>query len=351
MAKEKVTIQQIADALGISRNTASKALNDTEGIPEETRARVIKKAIELKYKQFAYLETDGLLPKKTGNIALLTTNMPNTSHFGSQLISGLERRISTEGYNLSIHIVRDDERGEQALPVNFDASGVDGIVCIELFDPAYSRLLTELGIPVIFIDCAADAFYPDFGADILLMENEHSTYAMTRDLLADGLTEIGFVGDYNHCKSFRERWIGCERALSDAGLELSREQSILDEDRFFVFETGWMERRLERIGQLPQAFVCANDFIAVRLMRALKNIGVSIPGDIRVCGFDDSSESRIVEPHLTTVHIYSSDMGVKAGDMLLSRIRYPQQPYQVTHVYTKPIARESTQGGRMGRQA
>ncbi|MEJ8306349.1 LacI family DNA-binding transcriptional regulator [Saccharibacillus sacchari] len=351
MAKEKVTIQQIADALGISRNTASKALNDTEGIPEETRARVIKKAIELKYKQFAYLETDGLLPKKTGNIALLTTNMPNTSHFGSQLISGLERRISTEGYNLSIHIVRDDERGEQALPVNFDAAGVDGIVCIELFDPAYSRLLTELGIPVIFIDCAADAFYPDFGADILLMENEHSTYAMTRDLLADGLNEIGFVGDYNHCKSFRERWIGCGRALTDAGLSLSREQSVLDEDRFFIFETDWMERRLGSIERLPQAFVCANDFIAVRLMRALKNIGLSIPGDIRVCGFDDSSESRIVEPHLTTVHIYSSDMGVKAGDMLLSRIRNPRQPYQVTHVYTKPIARESTQGGRMGRQA
>jgi len=351
MAKEKVTIQHIADALGISRNTASKALNDTGGIPEETRARVIKKAIELKYKQFAYMETDGLLPKKTGNIALLTTNMPNTSHFGSPVISGLEQKISMEGYNLSIHIVRDDERGERTLPVNFDAAGVDGIVCIELFDPAYSRLLTELDIPVIFIDCAADAFYPDFGADVLLMENEHSTYALTRELLADGLTEIGFAGDYNHCKSFRERWIGYGRALADAGLDIPREQSILEEDRFFLFETDWMERKLETIGRLPQAFVCANDFIAVRLMKALKNSGVSVPGDVRVCGFDDSSESRIVDPHLTTVHIYSSDMGVKAGEMLLSRIRNPRQPHQVTHVYTKPIFRESTQGERIGNQA
>ncbi len=342
MAKEKVTIQDIADALGISRNTASKALNDSGGIPEETRTRVIKKAIELKYKQFAYMETDGLLTKKTGNIALLTTNMPNTSHFGSQVISGLERRISTEGYNLSIHIVREDERGERALPVNFDASAVDGIVCIELFDPEYSRLLTELGIPVIFIDCAADAVYPDFGADVLLMENEHSTYKLTRDLIASGLTEIGFAGDFNHCKSFRERWIGYGRALADAGLDIPKEQSILDDDRFFLFETDWMERKLEEIGDLPQAFVCANDFIAVRLMKALKNRGLSVPGDVKVCGFDDSSESRIVEPHLTTVHIYSSDMGVKAGEMLLSRIKNPTQPHQVAHVYTRPIEREST---------
>ncbi len=344
MAKEKVTIQQIADALGISRNTASKALNDSGGIPEETRARVIKKAIELKYKQFAYMESDGFLPKKTGNIALLTTNLPNTSHFGSQVISGLEKKISMEGYNLSIHIVRDDDRGERALPVNFDASGVDGIVCIELFDPVYSRLLTELAIPVIFIDCAADAAYPDFRADVLLMENEHSTYGMTRSLIEDGLTEIGFVGDFNHCKSFRERWIGYGRALADAGLDVPREQSILDEDRFFLFESDWMEQRLRQIGKLPQAFVCANDFIAVRLMRALKNGGLNVPADVRVCGFDDSPESRIVEPHLTTVHIFSSDMGVKAGEMLLSRIRNPRQPHQVTHLHTQPILRESTAG-------
>src|SRR5690242_15826653 len=104
MAKEKVTIQDIADALGISRNTASKALNGNTSIPDETRNKVIKKAIELKYKQFAFMESESILSKSSGNIALLTENLPNTSHFGSTLISGLEKRISAEGYNLSIHI-------------------------------------------------------------------------------------------------------------------------------------------------------------------------------------------------------------------------------------------------------
>lgn len=63
MAREKVTIQDIADALGISRNTASKALNGTNGIPDETRNKVIKKAIELKYKQFAFMDTESVQPK------------------------------------------------------------------------------------------------------------------------------------------------------------------------------------------------------------------------------------------------------------------------------------------------
>lgn len=341
MTKEKVTIQHIADALGISRNTASKALNGNEGIPDETRSKVIRKAIELKYKQFAYMESEGLIPRKTGNIALLTTNMPDSSHFGSPVISGLEKRISAEGYNLSIHIVREDERAARRLPNNFDAAAVDGIVCIELFDREYSELLTSLKIPVIFVDCAFDIDFSSFQADILLMENEHSIYHLTRNLLDNGYHRIGFVGDYRHCKSFGERWMGYNRALLENGIPVSPSLSILDEDRFFLFETDWIEKRLEQLDELPDAFVCANDFIAVRLMKALKSKGLSIPEEIGVTGFDNATESRIVEPHLTTVHIYSSEMGIKAAEMLLTRIRYPEQPYQVVHVQTRPLLRES----------
>ncbi|MEC0370651.1 LacI family DNA-binding transcriptional regulator [Paenibacillus chibensis] len=339
--KEKVTIQDIADALGISRNTASKALNGSDSIPSETRNKVIKKAIELKYKQFAYMETDNLLAKNPGNIALLTANMPSSSHFGSRLISGLEKRISAEGYNLSIHIVRDFERSAQQLPNNFETSKVDGIICIELFDKEYTQKITSLGLPTIFIDCAADMFYPDLEADLLLMENEHSTYFMTRKLIESGCSSLGFIGDYNHCKSFNERWAGFNRALTEAGLPLDLDQCILNPDKEFISEADWMDKRLAQITDLPAAFVCANDFIAVNVMKSLKNKNVSIPEDIAVVGFDNAPESRIVEPHLTTVHIFSDEMGITAADMLLSRIQEPSQPHQVTHIQTKPIFRES----------
>lgn len=96
------------------------------------------------------------------------------------------------------------------------------------------------------------------------------------------------------------------------------------------------------IAGLPSAFVCANDYIAVNFMKSLKNLNHSIPGDIVVCGFDNGPESKIIEPHLTTVHIYSNEMGVKAAEILLSRITHPEQPYQVSHIYTKPIIRDST---------
>ncbi|RCX13558.1 LacI family transcriptional regulator [Fontibacillus phaseoli] len=342
MAKEKVTIQDIADALGISRNTASKALNGSESIPDETRNKVIKKAIELKYKQFAFMENDSILSRSSGNIALLTENLPNTSHFGSLLISGLEKRISAEGYNLSIHIVRDIEQKSLLLPNNFDESNVDGIICIELFDLGYSKLITSLGIPTIFIDCSAYICYPEFQADILLMENEHSIYHLTKKLIDGGYSSFGFIGDYNHCRSFNERWVGFNRALTEAGIELDLSRCIVDDDRLFSSEPGWIDERLNGIRDLPSVFVCANDYIAVSVMKSLKSRNLSIPQDLVICGFDNSPESVIVEPHLTTVHIYSNEMGVKAAEMLLSRIGDPAQPYQVSHIYTKPVIREST---------
>lgn len=344
MAKEKVTIQHIADALGISRNTASKALNGSGSIPDETRNKVIRKAIELKYKQFAFMEGESLLTKSgnSRNIALLTENLPNTSHFGSTLISGLEKRISAEGYNLSIHIVRDIELESLSLPNNFDKSNVDGIVCIELFDLEYSRLITDLGIPTIFIDCSAHVCFPEFQADVLLMENEHSTYQLTKKLIEGGYKELGFIGDYNHCRSFNERWVGFNRALTEAGLELKLSQCVVDDDRLFSSKPGWMDDRLGEMEKLPSVFICANDYIAVSVIKALKNRNLSIPGDIVICGFDNGPESVIIEPHLTTVHIYSNEMGIKAAEMLLSRIHDPNQPHQVSHIYTKPIFREST---------
>ncbi|MBY0013705.1 LacI family DNA-binding transcriptional regulator [Paenibacillus typhae] len=342
MARGKVTIQDIADALGISRNTASKALNGTEGLPEETRNKVIKKAIELKYKQFSLIEPENVLPKSSRNIALLTENLPNTSHFGSTLISGLEKHISAEGYNLSIHIIREIEQKSLTLPNNFDVDNVDGIICIELFNLEYSRLITDLGVPTIFIDCSAHVCYPEFQADILLMENEHSTYHLTKKLIDGGYTTLGFIGDYNHCMSFNERWSGFNRALTAAGIPLQAEQCILDDDRLFFATPEWAAGKLQAMPKLPSAFICANDYIAVNMMKALKQSNYSIPGDIAVCGFDDGPEACIIEPHLTTVHIYSSEMGIKAAEMLLSRIESPQQPYQVTHISTRPVIREST---------
>ncbi|MGH2332269.1 LacI family DNA-binding transcriptional regulator [Thermoanaerobacter mathranii] len=338
--KKKVTMQFIADSLGLSRNTVSKALNGHPGVSQATKEKVIKKAAELKYKHFSFMDIEKFDGKETGNIALLTANLPTNSHFGTSLLSGFEEKISSEGYNLSVYIIREAEISALSLPNNFDTSKVDGIICIELFDKKYTELINNLKIPTVFVDTIADIFYPELKADIILMENEHSTYVITKKLIDRGYTHIGFVGDYNHCRSFYERWAGFNRALLDSNIPLNLSYCIVDNDKYFSIE--WIGKQLDLMESLPSAFVCANDFIAINVLKALKERNIKVPDDIVICGFDDSTESRVVEPSLTTVHIFSSEMGIVAAEMLLSRIKNPSRPPQITHVKTEPIFRNST---------
>ena len=93
---------------------------------------------------------------------------------------------------------------------------------------------------------------------------------------------------------------------------------------------------------LPDAFVCANDYLAIHLMNALKKKGLSIPRDIMVTGFDGTTQSSIVDPALTTVQIPSIEIGRMSADVLLARIRNPELPYTWTHIRTNPIWRKST---------
>ena len=93
---------------------------------------------------------------------------------------------------------------------------------------------------------------------------------------------------------------------------------------------------------LPEVFVCANDFNAIDLMRALSMLDIRMPDDILVMGFDDSSESRIITPSLSTVHIHSQTMGHVAVRMLLSRIKEPNLYYRIVHTETTLILRDST---------
>jgi Transcriptional regulators len=345
MLNKKITVQDIADELGISRNTVSKALNNTGILAEATKSKIIKKAMEMGYKQFAYVNSASSISSNISvnkEIALFTRSMPNSSHFGSHLLSGFEEKISTQGYRLSMYVIRDNELNSSSLPFNFKPDSVDAIICIELFDKKYSQLICELGIPTLFVDSPSNHDSSPVNADILLMENYHSIYKITKNLINNNKTNIGFVGDIFHCESFYERWKGYHSALLDSKIPLDNNNCILEDDKKPYVDPEWLGNKIIEIPVLPDAFICANDFIAINVIKALKHKNISVPDDILICGFDNSIESKIIEPHLTTVSIPSYEMGDIAANLLLSRIDNPSIPYRTMHVRTSVKFREST---------
>lgn len=146
--KSKITIQDIADALQLSRITISKVLNNSPNVSEETRALVLKKAQEMNYRHTAAGGSGGKAGLQAKSFAFVMHMTPDAFHIGSGIITQLEQEIRIQGYSLTLHSITDDDIASLTLPSNLNRNQTAAIVCLELFHPEYSRLLCDLGIPV-----------------------------------------------------------------------------------------------------------------------------------------------------------------------------------------------------------
>ena len=341
MALRRVTIQDVANACGLSRNTVSKVFNNRGAVQDPTRQLVLKKAQELGYFQIA--SEEAVQPElHSQNIALLTRHMPVDYHFGTFFIPAFAAQLSRSGYTLMMYELSEEELRQGSLPAHINLDQTAAILGIELFDQSYIGIISDLGLPVLLVDGACGAATSLLNCDMISMENLASTIALVNHVISKGARSIGFVGDADHCNSFHERWIGFYTALSNAGLPLNRELCVLDRDDAPYNDAEWLADRIRRMPQLPDALICVNDYIAIHTITAVKRIGLSIPDEIMVAGFDGTAQSAVVAPSLTTVQIPGAEIGRTAADVLLNRIKNPGRPPISVYVKTAPIWREST---------
>ncbi len=336
---ERVTLQDIADALGISRNTVSKAINNTGVIADSTRALVLKKAQEMGYKQFAYMTLPGedksqspssLRSGEKSEISLFFHGVLGSSHFSSTMLDRFQHELSGQGYSLSMHRLMEEDIIQCRLPNSFDLDRVAGIVCLELFNPAYVRMLTQLPTALLMVDGPPLIQEGKIETDLLLMNNRRPIYEFVRVMNSRGKRQFGFVGDFLHCQSFYERFAALREMTSLLSLPDVNPFSILDREESYQKEglknySALIRKRVrEMTPSFPEVFLCANDFVAIYVLQELQNLNIRIPEDVCLCGFDDMPETKIVRPHLTTVHIHSQIMGTTACRLLTDRIRNPE---------------------------
>ena len=342
MPQKRVTIQALAEACQLSRNTVSKVFNERGRVPESTRQFVLAKARELGYYSRAQLSAPTVPAGPGGTIAVLSWSNPLNHNFGSMLMKAFTDTVCRWGYSVQMYELSAAELAEHRLPAGVSAENVRGVLCIELFDRNYYEMLSDLKLPTVSVDAYCQVNRSPILCDVITMENMRSVIALTRQLLAAGARSLSFVGDRFHCNSFCERWNGFYTALRDAGLEPDLRLCIMEKDGSQYADPDWTLARLKEMPRLPDAFLCANDFHAVKLIQALKKHGCRIPEDVMVAGFDDGPEAAVIEPSLTTVHTPSSEMGIMAAELLLGRIRNPERPHTMTYVQTTPVFRDST---------
>lgn len=271
---------------------------------------------------------------------MLTTQFLSSSHFSSMMLDRFQSEIDHLHSGMTIHRISPIELKEKKLPSSLNIQRTAGIICIEVFDYDYAQMLCDLDVPLLFVDTPVMDMRPPLKADRLYMENRIEVQNAVAHMVQRGKKRISFAGDKNHCQSFFERYMAYKDAVEYFGLTegLSTCAMPSGQQNYPVplYET------IRRFKTMPDAFVCANDFVAMDLVKALNELGYSVPDDIWVCGFDDSQEASYFAPHLTSIHIHGQIMGYTAANLLMTRIEEPSLNYRTVYTETNLILREST---------
>jgi LacI family transcriptional regulator/LacI family purine nucleotide synthesis repressor len=311
MVKHGVTMQDIADKLGISKNAVSLALNGKAGVGEELRKTVVQTAQLLNYARM------GEDRSSTHNILILIPEyIRNDEYFYSKIYWSIERESRARGFNVVTCTVTEVNEKNLSLPDLSTVLEFRGMILVGVVSREYLRFIQGLGLGLVLVD----HYYDDIPVDSVVTDNIAGTCNITKYLLDLGHTELGFIAPVNMTSSFNERWTGFRKALKDAGVPLREEFCALASSPLASLLSSEAELHaiIERLGGSPTAWVCGNDRIAVALLNVLHGQGKRIPEDVSVVGFDDIDLAACVIPNLTTVHVDRESMGKLAIEKLLT---------------------------------
>lgn len=355
--KRKMTSRDIANALGISRTTVSRALNGHKEIPEATRRRVLAMAEELGYKHYGYQHKSTQDSKGNNDVQMMHQDQVELRQIAVLIPSGLN--MNNEGYwvdvlrgveeaaranrcMIVVHFISSQDYTEHKLPYSLISKEVDGIIVIGIKNKQYMQTLLELEMPIVFIDSTWKGLDSNRQYDLVLMESEAATATLTSHLISLGHTDIGFIGDIQECRSFYERFLGFTRACMEANIPLDSSLYYIEPkpNHYFLYEE--VASVLQSASHLPTAFVCANDLVAYRVKQYIDSIGLTVPRDVSITGFDLLPTSHDLLGWLTSVKVQGTSIGLRAFEQLVWRAKLPDRPTESIRIATEVVVGSST---------
>ena len=336
--KKEVTIYDIAEELNVSATTVSRALNDHFSIGKETTLAVKKLAKEMGYRP--NIIASGLRKNKTNAIGVIVSWIHRP--FISSLISGIEEVADKAGYNVIISQSNDSFEKEITKAQTLYASRVDGlIVSLAMDTKSYNHFypFQQNDIPLVFVDRVSF----EMETDRVIINNFDAAFTATEHLINIGCKRIAHFAGAQHRNIYKERQDGYVEALKKHNLPIE-ENLILHSN--LSMEEGWKGTEyLLNLSTPPDAIFSANDSAAVSAIQCAKEMGIKIPEELAVVGFNNDRISSIVEPALTTIGHPAIDMGKIAAQQVLKQKENKDVVESETIVLkTELIIRESSAG-------
>jgi len=332
----KVTMQVIADKLGVSKGLVSISLSDKYGVNAETRSQIVLTAIQMGY-DFTRIKKQRDSVRKNLFYVLTKDIDLHVDRFWPQIIKGIESKASC----VNCHIIVkswDDNTNMDLFVTDIIDMRCSGIIIISEIPPFVFNHIKLSKIPMILVD--GKIMYDDF-IDTISVNNFAAFYNVTKYVIDNGHRNIAFVGDINHAYSFNQRYLGFKDCIKRyPHVKMTKLTGPGDNPEFtYIYNLAQLKNSLMQ--RKVDAYLCANDNIAEVVYRIAKSFEILIPDDISVIGFDNNPQSIHFSPPLSTVNVPKKELGELSMITLIERIRNRESSYKRISIMCDFIPRES----------
>lgn len=332
-AERPVTARQIAHEAGVSVATVSRALRRPETVSDSTRKRIL--ALVARYRYVPDASAVSLSSRRTGLIGLVVPTISNSIY--AEFTEAVQGRLQAADRKLLIANTNYSAALESEIVRKLVESRAEGVILTGFErDPALYRLLEHYRIPFV----VSWSTSPDPAIPAISFDNFVASRAATEALLALGHRRIGLVCGVSAVNDRAAQRLAAYRATLQAH-GIAFDPALVAERPFEVEEGAAAARSMMENPDRPTALFCANDIQALGALFACQRLGLSVPGDVSIIGFDDLPMTRAVNPPLSTVHVPAREMGEAAADALIDAVEN-EAPIRSRTIPATVIVRAST---------
>lgn len=310
----RISIKDIARAAGVSHSTVSRSLSDSPLVNPETKARIRRLSAEMGYTPNAAARS--LVMGRTRTVGVVVTTIADP--FIAEVTQGIESAAYEHGYTVILASSNSDPVREIAAVEMLRSKRVDGvIVTSSRVGALYQEHLERIGVPVVLINNHSEQ--SGRYTFSITVDNQHGGYLATQHLIELGHRRIAYITAQVNHSSDMGRLAGYQQALSEAGIQFDPAMVVAGNGRVEGGERCWSQ--LAALTNPPTAVFCYNDMTAIGLLRDVRQVGLTVPQDLSIVGFDDIPFASYVCPALTTVAQPKFEMGQQATEMVLALMK------------------------------
>lgn len=321
MATRRTSLKEMAEQLGVSIATVSRALRNSHEVGEEMKTRVQELAKKLNYRPNPFAQS--LRQQKPKVIGVVVPNL--VTHYYAAVLDGIEDYATKAGYAVVAANSHEDHIREEKAIDNFVGMYVEGIIaCLAQDTVDYSHFteINEMGIPLVFF---ARTCLPEIFSSVV-SNGDEAAFQATRHLIETGSKRIAFIGGPTHLDMVKRRKHGYLEALRENNISINR-SIVINGDIDYESARNATLQLLQRDDR-PDAILAFNDIITYAAFDAIKTLRLEIPKDVAIIGFTEAESSAFVTPKLSVIMDQAHLTGERACELLLRNIRGDKKIYK-----------------------